>query len=153
MSYGKIGAALVDACIDASGAIIDEVTGADASQSFFHAFTVGDVLAHGDIGSEGAGEKVKFLWHHGEVLPQLLAIDTVNVAAFDSDDALLWVIKAQQKGSDGGFSGAGGSDDGDFFAMACLQADVVQNRCVGVVSEADVVEFEGKGGGCVRAMG
>ncbi len=50
------------------------------------------------------------------------------------------VVEAEQQARQGGFAGAAGADGGDGFAGRDGEADVVQNRAVGIVGKAHMVE-------------
>ena len=69
-------------------------------------------------------------------------LDITNVLAVDCDAAGLDIVEAEEEAEDGGFSAAGGADDGDFLACWNGEIEVLEDRSVWTVAEGDFFEFD-----------
>ena len=82
------------------------------------------------------------LGYDSDAFAEGFELDITNVLAVDCDAAGLDIVEAEEEAEDGGFSAAGGADDGDFLACWNGEIEVLEDRSVWTVAEGDFFEFD-----------
>lgn len=101
-----------------------------------------------DVGLDGAGEQEGVLKDNAEQAAEVLKIDFADVNAVEKNLAALDVIKAQEKGDQRGFTGAGVADDGKSLAGLDAERDIAEDPVVfarignGAITEPNVAKFD-----------
>lgn len=73
---------------------------------------------------------------------QTIQLDVLDALAVDGNCTRGGFVEAVEETEDGGFAGAGGTDDGDLFAGWDGEGEVFEDWAVGVVAEGDVFETD-----------
>ena len=97
---------------------------------------VGDVLEHRAVKEPGV------LQNHGELPPQLVALQLADVHAVQQDRALRHVVKAHEQVDHRRLAAAGFAHDGHHLARLGGVADVVEDGLVCLVAEGNVAELD-----------
>ena len=116
----------------------DEAVGLRGAQRRPH-LLVGHVGPEGDVAADGVVEEERLLGHEGGVLGQLARGEVAQVLTVDRDAPAVGVDEAEQQGGQGALAGGGGADERDGAAGLDGERDVLEDRLLGVVGEADVV--------------
>lgn len=150
LAAGEGQSVLADGGVVAVGQLGDEPVGLGRAGGGRDLFLGRVRAAVGDVGAHGVGEEEGVLRDQPDRGPQRLGGQLAHVVPADEDGAAGGVVEARQEQRDGGFSGAGGTDDGERLAGPDLEGQAVQDGVAlpggGVVPEGDVVELDGRGG-------
>ena len=107
-------------------------------------------LAVGDVLGHGAGFQPGLLQYHAKVGPQRIPRQFVDGQAAHPDLPAVDLVKAHQQVDQRGLAAAGGAHQGDALAGLCLQAQVLEQRCLRRVAKAHMVKLDaavfGRGG-------
>ena len=103
-------------------------------------FLRGADLAVRDVVPDRARKQPRVLQHHAECLPHLAARYLAGVDLVDADAPGVDVVEPHQQVDDRRLACAGRSHDRDRLARPDLQAEVLDQRLVGLVAEVDVLE-------------
>ena len=72
--------------------------------------------------------------------PERRELQIAHVLAVDEDPARRGLVEAEEEAEDGRLAAARGPDERDFLPRRDREGDVAEDRSVGVVPEADVLE-------------
>jgi hypothetical protein len=95
-----------------------------------------------DVVSDSVVKQWRVLWYDTNRFAQAFERHVANVLAVDKDTAFLGVVVSEEQAQDGGFSAAGGTDDGNLLACWDREVQVLEDRSVGAVSEGDILELD-----------
>ena len=106
-----------------------------------HALLIGGVQAAiADVLHDGAGEQVGVLQHDAQGAAQVVLADVAHVDAVVGDGAGLDIVKPVDEIGNGGFSRAGGADEGDLLAGLGVQGQVPQHRLFRHIGKVHMVK-------------
>lgn len=94
----------------------DGVVHVCAFRSLFDLVLAGIHVAVFDVVADCVVEQRCVLGHDADCFAQAFERDVADVLAVNEDAAFLGVVVAEEEAEDGGFSAAGGTDDGDLLA-------------------------------------
>ena len=122
----------------------DEVVRLGGAGRFAHFLVAGAFAAEADVVGGAAAEDHGFLRHQRDRAAQVIQGHRAQVDAIDADGAALRIVEAQQQREHRALAGAGRADQGDGFAGAHVEGEVVQRGGVGTgrVVEAHLVETQ-----------
>src|SRR5216684_762515 len=148
LADGECGAAFVDVAGDALGKGADEFAEADFVNGAFDCGAIDAGRAEPDVRFNGAGKKKGILEHDAELAAEILQVDQANVFAVEEDLAALNVVEAEQEGDEGGFAGAGVTDDSEGLPGGDAERDIAEDPIFfgGLrdvpITEPNVAEFD-----------
>ena len=100
---------------------------------------IGSAVA--DVFHHRAGEQMGVLQYHGDVRAENVTLDVLDVHTVNGDGSFLNVVETVEQIGNGGLTGTGRADKGDFLTGMGVQGDVLQNDLVGIVAEGNVGEY------------
>ncbi|MCY1364956.1 hypothetical protein D9M69_517840 [compost metagenome] len=97
-----------------------------------------DVFQHGHV-----REQVEALEHHADLAAQRRQVRRLvdHFHAVDYDGAFFMPFQPVEQAQEGGFAGAGGTEDGDHFARLELDTDALEH-VGGAIALADTVDLD-----------
>ena len=136
-----VGRVFVDHEIVAAGQGGNEVVRAARARRSLHLFVGRVELAIADVLANRAAEQPRVLQHHPEHRADVRAREVARIDAADTDSASVDVVEAHEQLHHGRLAGARRTHDGDRLALGDLRREVVDDRLVGRVPEAHMVEL------------
>ena len=113
--------------MNSSGQRFDEVQHIDVARGLSHGIFGDGFVAEADIFGDGAGKEKRVLQNYGEVAAQRGEIEFAEIDAIEADGSGGDVVEAHHQAGQGGFAGAGVTDDGDGLAGLDGEGDVFQD--------------------------
>ena len=108
----------------------------------FYFGIAGIPAAVANVVPDGIVEQHGVLRHHADRGPQRRLRDVADILAIDQNPAARDVIETKQQARDGGFAGAGRSDDRDRLAGRHLKTEAFEERTLGIVREPHILETQ-----------
>src|SRR6202521_4491315 len=99
-------------------------------------------LSVGDVFPDGSAKEQIVLQDETDLLAEGLHRELANIFAVDFYLTGFWIIKARDQTDDSGFARARRAHDRGDLAWFNLEADVLQNRTIFLVAEADILKFD-----------
>ena len=93
-----------------------------------------------DVVGDGSGKQVGVLDDQGEGFSQIVLFDASDVDAVIGDGAAGNLVEPVNQIDNGGLSGAGGADEGDFLSWFRVEADIVQYLLLRGIAKDHMVE-------------
>ena len=93
-----------------------------------------------DVVGDGSGKQVGVLDDQGEGFSQIVLFDASDVDAVIGDGAAGNLVEPVNQIDNGGLSGAGGADEGDFLSWFRVEADIVQHLLLRGIAKDHMVE-------------
>ena len=120
-------------------------------------FTRGIRPAVGQVFCNGPVKQPGVLQHHGVLSPQIAAAQVADVFAVEQNCTGRDIIKAHEEVDQCGLSTSGFTDNGNGFAGADSEIDIVQDFLLGLIRKADMGHADFAAAGrerlCVRCIG
>jgi hypothetical protein len=142
---GEFEAAFADAGVVAVGQAEDEIVDLGQAGGVFDLVLGGAGAAVGDVVADGVIEQHGVLRDDADCVPQAGLGVIADISAVDHYAPGGDVVEAEEQAGDGGFAGAGGSNDGDFMAGGDVEGDAFEDFALRRVAEPDVLEGDGAG--------
>lgn len=95
-----------------------------------------------DVFRDAGVKEVEVLGDDGNVSSEVMDIDIAQPGAVDGDGARVGFVETLEERRDGGFSGTGGTDDGNAFSAGDGEVNILEDRSFGTcgVGKVDVLE-------------
>ena len=139
----EIDAAFLNAGLVAIRQGADKIVGVGLAGDFLNLLLRGIRQTVADVLGDGAGEEEGHLRDDTDLAVQGGLGDGANIDIIDQDGAFGDFVKAGDQIGDGGFAGAGGSDNGDGFGGLDEHVDAIQDDgCIRAVTESDIAQFD-----------
>ncbi len=127
LAEGEIDAAFLNAGLVAIRQGADKIVGVGLAGDFLNLLRGGGGQAVADIFGDGAGEEEGHLGDDADLAVEGGLGDGANVDVVDEDGAFGDFVETGDEVGDGGFTGAGGTDDGDDFGGLDDHIDAIQD--------------------------
>lgn len=88
-------------------------------------------------------EQRRVLRNDADSMANALELQCINRLVVDADMPGGRDIEAEEQAHDGGLSAAGGTNEGDFLAGGYVEAQVLEDGTVRMISKVDVIEADG----------
>lgn len=141
LTAGELLTAFADDGVVSVGELEDELVGFGGAGGGFDFLGGGVGFAVGDVLADGAVEEEYVLADEADCASQGGVAEIGEGEAVEGDLAREGIVEPEEEADDGGFSGAGGADDGVGFAGGDVHRNALEDGGARDVAEADVLEF------------
>lgn len=142
LTAGELLTAFADDGVVAAGESEDELVGFGGAGGGFDFFGGGVGFAIGDVLADGAVEEEDILADKADCAAQGGVAEIGEGEAVEGDLPGNGIVEPEEEADNGGFSGAGGADDGMGFAGGNVHRNAFEDGGARDVAEGDVLEFD-----------
>lgn len=142
LTAGEFLTTLADDGVVAAGEGEDEIVGFGGASGGFDFFAGGVGFAVGDVLADGAMEEEDILADEADRAAQGGVAEVGEGEAVEGDLPGNGIVEPEEEADDGGFSGAGGADNGVGFAGGDVHRNAFEDGGAFDVAECDVLEVD-----------